>query len=70
MIRIAIIAGSVALLIGVIANAVRQHSTHVVDKERVRVETEARKKNEAAQSARKRVTPGNAHGVLNPFYRD
>jgi len=70
MIRLAIIAGSAAAMIAVIASGIRQHNTHIVDKERVRVDTEARKKNDAAQSARKRVTPDNADSVLTRYYRD
>ncbi len=70
MIRLAIIAGSIAVLFGVIGTALKQRDNRVVEGERVRVETEARKKNDAAQNARKRVTPDNASRVLDPYYRD
>lgn len=41
-----------------------------VSNERARVDSEARKKNDIAQTARKRVTPDNATSVLDKFYRD
>jgi hypothetical protein len=70
MIQIGIVLA--ALAIAVIAynghlTSVRKTATET---ERVRVETEARKKNDAAQKARRAVTADNAPGVLSRYYRD
>lgn len=70
MVRLAIAAGALVVVVGIIAAHNNNVRREAVINERARVSVEAGKKNANAQTARKRVTADNANDVLSKYYRD